>query len=352
MASYNSGVLYNSKKNSYNSADFYIVEVTDSAKFEEIISNIATLGLLDSGIGIDTLNTGININVHDNAIGNDAIAFNIALLLNDNASGNDAIGIIAHMAINDSGSGIDSIKDKKYSADIYFVVDSESILQPLGIMVLGDSRKDLLPPTRDMTEEIPGRHGEIDFGTEFKARPLELHVATIEGLSPLEKEELRRKIAMYLNPTIGTKKLVFLDDPDKEYNVKYSGKITPNNQPTWFDFTIPFKMCDPLIYDGNETVLVGSGTLNNNGTYETGIIVEIAGHYTNPSITIGSDTLAYTGTIPEGQKLIIDTDLMTAKLNGTNALANYNGKFPKVKPGQTSVTAGSNVTIKLKNKWL
>ncbi len=411
MTNYNSGILYNSKKNSYNSANFYIIEVTDYGSFQDILSNIidtivvtdnsfgndsisaiAEYNLSDSGnsndsiimsisplvndlgIGNDNINSTANINVSvDTAIGQDLLSADIRpivydngqgieslaltvqpIVMNDLGTGNDTIAIVATVELEgDFGSGVDSIiEGKKYSADMYFVVDTEGILQPLGVMVLGDSRKDLLPPTRDMTEEIPGRHGEIDFGTEFKARPLELHVATIEGLSPLEKEELRRKCAMYLNPTTGTKKLVFLDDPDKEYNVKYSGKITPTNQPTWFDFTIPFKMCDPLIYDGNETVLVGSGTLNNTGTCETGVIIEISGPSTNPSITIGSDILAYTGTIPNGQKLIIDTDTMTAKLNGANALANYNGKFPKIKPGQTSVTSGSNVTIKLKSKWL
>ena len=204
MAKYNSGVLYNSKKNSYNSANFYIIEVTDYGNFQDIISNIIdTIVVTDNSFGNDSISAIAEYNINDSGNSNDSVNMSISPLINDSGISNDTIAIVATVELTkDFGGGIDSIIEcKKYSADMYFVVDTEGILQPLGVMVLGDSRKDLLPPTRDMTEEIPGRHGEIDFGTEFKARPLELHVATIEGLSPLEKEELRRKCAMYLNPT-------------------------------------------------------------------------------------------------------------------------------------------------------
>lgn len=134
--------------------------------------------------------------------------------------------------------------------------------------------------------------------------------------------------------------------------VKYSGKIDITNHPTWFQFVIPFKTSNPFIMGSFEKTQIGSGTLVNEGTFETGLIIEISGPVTNPSLTIGGQTLSYTGTIPNGQKLIIDTGKETAKIGSNNAMANYNGVFPLLYPGETSVTAPNNVIIKWRDKWL
>jgi predicted phage tail component-like protein len=302
MANYNSGFLYNAGVKgggaNYNSATYYIVEVSNAGQGEELIN------------------------------------------------------IIANMATSDSGTGTESISMMEFPSETYFVITCEGQLNPLGVIVLRDSRHELMPQTRDNTEEIPGRHGEIDFGSEFRSRLLELHVATDDGLSPLQREQLRRTIAGYLNPVAGTKKMVFLDDIDVEYEVKYSGKIDLTKYTDWMEFTIPFKSCNPLTESRDEHSLVGTGTITNSGTFETGLIIEIAGAVTNPSVVIGDVTLAYTGTISAGQKLIIDTDSQTAKIGIANAMAGYNGEFPLLQPGSVNVTAGNNVTIRWRDKWL
>lgn len=236
--------------------------------------------------------------------------------------------------------------------DVDLFVDENNILQPLGLLVTGDSRYELLPSTRDNTEEIPGRHGEIDFGTELQTRPLELYVVTNRGNSPADKADLMRLFAKYLDPTKGYKSLVFADDINKTYVVKYSGQIPITNYATWAQFTIPFKMETPFIIDTFEKQLVGSGTLYNEGTYETGLIIEIAGPATDPSITIGDEILSYSGTIDDGYSLIIDTEKQTAKIGTSNALDNYNGVFPLLYPGETDVSASDNVTIKWRDKWI
>lgn len=237
--------------------------------------------------------------------------------------------------------------------EVDFYVDENSILQPLGLLVTRDSRYELLPATRDNTEEIPGMHGEYDFGTELKARNLELEVITDEGLTPFEKSNLQRLFAKYLNPTKGIKTLVFADDIQKLYRVKYSGKIQPDFYATWFKFVIPFKMSNPFIIGTFEKSLTGSGTLINEGSFETGLTVEIAGPVTNPSITIGADILTYTGSLLEGEALILDTLKQTAKIGNINAIDNYNGVFPLLYPDtELSVVASSNVTIKWNDKFI
>jgi predicted phage tail component-like protein len=302
MANYNLGILYNAGilggGANYNSATYYIIEVSNAGQGEELIQ------------------------------------------------------ILANKHIFESGAGNDVVTPYKFPADSCFVITCEGRLNPLGVIVLRDSRYELMPQTRDNTEEIPGRHGEIDFGSELKSRVLELHVAKDEIETAPEKELLRRTFAKYLNPVAGTKKMVFLDNIDVEYEVKYSGKIDLTNYAHWMDFTLPFRMNDPLIAGRDEHTQVGTGTITNEGTFETGLIIEIVGAVTNPSVIIGDVTLTYTGTIAAGQTLVIDTDALTAKIGTTNAMAGYNGEFPLLQPGSVNITAGSNVTVKWKDKYL
>lgn len=141
-----------------------------------------------------------------------------AIVVLDGGVGADAIeSVSASVYVSDTAAGADKISGK---AETYFFVDKDGFLQPLGVYVQRDSRQELLPATRDSTEEIPGRHGEIDFGSEFKARAIELHVATEEGNTSHEKEQLKRLFAKYLDPTKGTRKLIFADDAEKTYYMK------------------------------------------------------------------------------------------------------------------------------------
>lgn len=228
-------------------------------------------------------------------------------------------------------------------------VDEERILQPLGVKVIGDSRYELLPGTRDYTEEIPGRHGEIDFGSELKARILELHCAVESDDIPSKL----REIAGYLNPCLGEQELTFADEPGKVYHVKYSGKIDLTRYPTWAEFTIPFKMVNPFITSATEKSIQGSGTAVNEGTFETPFIITIQGPATNPTVTVNEFELIYVGTLTSSDIVVIDTEKLTVTLNGNNALANYIGTFPKLQPGNNTVSSnGGTVTFRWYDRWL
>lgn len=341
VANYNSRKTYNKKWDaggaSYNSYKHHIVMVEDF------------------GTGADALDILFHdIMLKDNAIAEDVTYVSpLELSLNDVGLTKDSMSLISNVYTTDFGTGADALDMLlEFPASEYFIITANNILEPLGVKVTGDSRHELLPSTRDNSEEVPGRHGEIDFGTEFKARMMELSVVTNNGYTPLEKPQLQRLFAMYLNPIKGPKKLVFGDDVEKTYIVKYSGKIDPTNHPTWFQFVLPFKMSDPFIHGTLEKNLVGSGILVNDGTFETGLIVEIVGPATNPYLTIGGQIISYTGTIPSGKKLVIDTDKETVKIGSDNAMANYNGVFPLLYPGEVNVVSSSNSTIRWRSKWI
>ena len=234
----------------------------------------------------------------------------------------------------------------------FFVVDEDYMLQPLRVRVSGDSREELLPSTRDYTEEISGRDGEYDFGSEFKARALELAVVTRDKMNVSEKKSLKRSLAKYLDPTKGYLPLQFADEPDLIYMVKYSGKIDITNHPTWFQFTIPFKMENPFMVGLFEKTMVGAGMAINDGNYETGLKFEIKGPAVNPQVSVGDKIFFYEGEIPAGQTLYVDTFNKTIRLNDVNAIDRNRGVFPLLNPGETNIFTSINTTIKWRDKWI
>jgi predicted phage tail component-like protein len=236
----------------------------------------------------------------------------------------------------------------------YFFVTADMILQPLGLLITKINRS-LMPPTRENTEEIPGRHGEIDFGSEFSSDMIELEVASDDGLTAEEIESAKRTLAAKLNPAVGERDLVLAYEMDKNYKVKYAGKIPLDRYPTWMKFVIPFKILNPFANAVEEKILTGSGTITNAGTFETPIYIEIPGHATNPTVSVGGSVIAYTSTIATGQTLIIDTDTQTAKIGSVNAIAHVLGDIDyMLEPGAnvSVIPSVSTTVVKWRDKWL
>lgn len=298
MANYNSGHFYNSRIN-YNSATYFIVEVSDSGQGIDIVSILSTLSIAETGTGVD---------------------------------------LIAAIA--------------QYPASQYFVITSDGVLQPLDVTVLADSRYNISPSLKEFTEEVPGRHGEIYFGSKLGSKLIELHVASPDGMTPEQKEEFRAQCARYLNPCNGAKLLIYLDDEGKTYSVKYAGLIDPAQYADWLEFTIPFKAADPYRDSIAEKTLTGTGIITNAGNVEVSFKITIVGPITDPSVTIGIDIISYTGTINAGSTLIISTDSMTAELDGVDVLDDVAGDLSiQLQPGNISVTAENNCAISWTERW-
>jgi len=234
-----------------------------------------------------------------------------------------------------------------------YSVDSDNILQSLGVHVLGDSRYELLPATKDYTEEVPGRDGEIDFGCDYQSRILELRCA-YEVLAGSAQKTLMRTIAGQLDAQSGITTLTFADESGKTYYVRYSGKVDFTPHPTWLEMTIPFKMFNPYILSSSQNSKTGSGTATNAGNKATPFILTVTGPVTNPSVVVAGYTMTYTGTVASGKSLIVDTDKLTAIYDGANALPNYNGVFPKLQPGANTITAAGAGTTNITwyDRWL
>ncbi len=358
MANYNAGKIYNRALDDngamYNSGPFVIIILDNGVGLEQIL-NTGHAIVSDSGIGDDdNMLVMIKVDVLETTNANDVImgvesTVNIA----DVTTGDDVVNLAdVIIAVADAMDAYDSVLAP---AATFFSIDADGYLQPLGVFVERDSRYELLAPTRDMTEEIPGAHGELDLGTMLGVRTLELSVVADKDPNcdmAFDKEKLKRLYAKYLDPTKGYKNLVFSNDVNKTYQVKYSGKIDIEEYANWFRFTIPFKMLTPFTIGSFEQSLTGSGTIENEGTFETGLIVEINGPVIDPNITIGVSVLEYIGEIDAHEVLIIDTEKKTVKIGDTNAMVGYNKSFPLLPPGELEVVAPSNVTIKWRHKWI
>ena len=354
MANYNTKRIYNksviNNGANYNSAPFILLIVDNGLGIDNIASVINNIDILDDILTSESITSIASVNISDNSISvNDEINVTNNVDVSDTMEIEDNIFVIGNVNIAENGYGLDFIS----LATTYFFIGSDNILNPLGVLKTRDTREEILPSLKNYTESVPGKHGEYKFKTELKGKILELTVITKKGLTPKEKDDLKKLFAEYLNPLNGERSLTFADDIERQYKVRYSGRINPDEYPSWFKFVIPFKMSSPFIEGSFENVQIGSGTIENKGNVDTHIVIEIGGLAVNPSLTINGELLNYTGTIDAGKTLIIDTKNRTVKIDDINVLDNWCKKFPVLK-AETAVNieAGSNTIVKWRARWL
>jgi hypothetical protein len=194
--------------------------------------------------------------------------------------------------------------------------------------------------SRDGLEEVDGMDGAVDFGSELGTGDITLDLVSADGLTQAEIVTLRNTTVAYLNQLRDYGILTWEADPGKVLAIRLNGK--PERDPDIIGalkISVPL-ICQPLWTTFAEHTLTGSGTVINGGTFETPVVVEIRGPCTNPSVTIGSYTMTYTGSLTLSDTLIIDTGALTATFNGVNALT-FNGVFPKLEMGANTVIAAS-----------
>jgi phage-related protein len=230
------------------------------------------------------------------------------------------------------------------------IIQNDGIIMPFNIQSSRETRFTILPQTRDITEKNEVADGETDFGTWLEMGEFYLH-GVIEFGSLDERNILENNIRHLLYECRNPQKIFYECSPDKCNYITLTGAPEIKKYPKFLEIRAQFKAY-PFWQSTEEHSITGNGELANIGTVETGLVVEISGPATNPIVTIGADALKYTGVIPAGQKLIIDTEKQTAKIGLTNTMAGYNGVFPLLFPGSANVTAGSNVTIKWKDRWV
>ncbi|MFZ3171975.1 MAG: hypothetical protein WA118_08350 [Carboxydocellales bacterium] len=233
------------------------------------------------------------------------------------------------------------------------LIKNDGTIDPWGLKMMNSSRIDLLPPTRENTEEIDGVDGEEDFGTELDSGDWELICFTPAGMTRSELLDFMSNLAAQLHALRNQPDmLVWESDQNKGLYVRMG---TPKEEDLLelFSVNIPLRY-QPIWVSVIEHTSIGSGTLTNAGTFETPVKISIRGPVVNPLVTIGGKVLQYTGTLAAPDLLEIDTDAVTVKLNGANAQQNFTVDFPKLQAGDTAVVAPGTgtTTFTWRDRWI
>lgn len=113
----------------------------------------------------------------------------------------------------------------------------------------------VLPPTRDYSVEIAGRDGEIDFGSTYGPRIINLECVIMADDATLDYHRRVALVAALFNVKKGDIVLTFDDLPGRRYVGRYAG--TMDIEKIIFDgeLTIPIKMGTNPFPESEENML-------------------------------------------------------------------------------------------------
>lgn len=240
----------------------------------------------------------------------------------------------------------------------------------LGLVLLKTTQTPILPDVRNRTVQIPGRAGAYDFGSDLSTRQFNLECA-IKAATRQELAEKVRALAAHLIDTNGkprTMELIFDDEPDRYYNVKYSGGVSMERIVSVGRFTLQLMATDPFAYAVNPlSIPIATGTPDTTITFTIGgtasalptIILQGTNSIGSYQITINGTTFQYSGILTAQDVIIIDCAKYAVLKNGARDLVHFTGSFPKLMPGENTIyyhlntdAALTALTIDARERWL
>lgn len=210
----------------------------------------------------------------------------------------------------------------------------------------------------EATVKIAGRDGDLVLESVYEPLEFTLVVYTEDNLSSSEKNVEINKMTNFLHSIKKqNKKLAFLSK-DKMYEVKYYNQLVTTNYPKCVKFEIPLKSSKAYATELEKNIEVGNQTFTSNTIEPAGFIMTINGPTTNPVVSLNNYQMEYTGTILEGNKLIINTNNSTiihetALGVQTNAAIYYNHQYPKITKGSNTlqILSGINDETQVNIEW-
>lgn len=125
-------------------------------------------------------------------------------------------------------------------------------ISELGAVLVGRTLP-TLPEAEENTVKLAGRDGEIDFGTTYATRPLELSFYVLGDRS--QYHNIVNRLANIFHAKRGNLELIFSDIPDKRYMAQYRGSVDYDQSSANHQVNFPFKMYDPFPESSQEFVL-------------------------------------------------------------------------------------------------
>lgn len=228
---------------------------------------------------------------------------------------------------------------------------------------------------RNFYETVPGRAGVADFGCDSGERIITLTCFIYPQRDFAALVSVLDDMAEWLDPTKGLKQLVLDEVPDRYFMARLSEAVDCERLlRSAGTFTLKFICPDPHAYaledetyviseEGEHEIVRNIGTTLSEPIYSIqGVISSDTSSYL--SIITNGEELRITGALAVGETLIVDSNLVTAKVvdsvgetlrNGLPLL--YELNFPALETGaSTVVITASNATftelkIQANSRW-
>jgi predicted phage tail component-like protein len=231
------------------------------------------------------------------------------------------------------------------------------------------------PSLRNSFVTIPGKPGVADFGSDIAEKTITLKCSVYPKYRFSELVATLDNLAEWLDPEKGTKQLVLDDVPDRYFTARLQDAVDCERLILSAGaFDLKFVCPDPFAYmlsdetyiltaEGAETVTRAKGNTDSLPVYSLKAVIP-QGSGTYLQVRTNDDTLKIVGPLAEGETLIIDSGLVTAKVvdgsgemlrNGLPLLQELN--FPVLRKGTNTITviaAGvtfSELQIQAKSRW-
>ena len=237
---------------------------------------------------------------------------------------------------------------------IYISEDGYLNIPEYDIKYLVDPYESSIPSMPEAVEasvRVAGRDGDIPLMTTYEPIPFNIVCYTEDNLTPEEKAKQSFYVNEFLDSIKNTTTNFGIAGDSKFYKVKFSGALTTAKYPKHIKFSIPLKASFPYALSSAKRKVVGGNsavTFESSTVKEAGAIFTINGPATNPKIALNNYQMEYTGSVLEGNKLIINSNNSTIIHETslgvkTNAMRYYNHQFPKIKKGINTLLVQSGI---------
>lgn len=232
------------------------------------------------------------------------------------------------------------------------------------------------PTLRNFYTTVPGKAGVADFGCDSAERSIQVSCSIFPQKNFAALVEVLDGMAEWLDPAMGLKQLILDDVPNRYFMARLNEQVDCERLlRSAGQFTLSFICPDPYAYAlsdesfvlseaGNHEVVRSVGNTESYPVYALqGMIPSGADSYV--SLVTNGTELRIIGSLSEGETLIVDSSLVTAKVvdgsgntlrNGLPLLSELN--FPVLEKGYNAVavsTAGNaaftELKIQAKSRW-
>lgn len=253
-------------------------------------------------------------------------------------------------------------------------------MKDIGFILLAGFQHPLLGESRDITMSVPGRNGVYDYGATLGTISFDLPLGTVQK-NAMDIQRAFRRLKSFLVDSFGrprTFRLTFSYEPDKYYNVRYSGSLpterefarigrlnlpltcfegfarstATNRNVTWGSESITFENDIYLLGHSGD----GQKTFTSSGMTSVTVAGDavrptlyIEGRGNNVQISWGGQTLILPN-FPASTKWVIDFAEYTVLRNNQLAIGEIGGPWMDMylEPGMNDITvSGSNLDMEI-----